>query len=67
MITKQGQGMWQTAVSAVMSIFLRAPPPDADGCITVTTDNFETVVLKNNIDVLIVLYTTTVMHMMIGD
>jgi len=63
MATNEGRGLWRTAISVVMSLFRQVPQPDADGCITVT-DNFETVVVKNNIDVLIVLYTNSVMPLL---
>lgn len=63
MATNEGRRLWRGAISAVMSLFRQVPQQDADGCIIVT-DNFETVVVKNNIDVLIVLYTNSVMPLL---
>jgi len=59
MATNEGRSLWRSAINAVMAVFKQVPQPDGDGFITVT-DNFDTVVVKNNIDVLIVLYTETV-------
>lgn len=59
MATNEWRGLWRTAIDAVMAVFRQVPQPDEYGCINVT-DNFDTVVVKNNIDVLIVFYTETV-------
>src|SRR5437762_13597909 len=59
------RNLWRTAVIRARRLLAfrpQLPPPDEFGCVSVTTDSFQDVIIRTIEDVLVVFYTPDVVH-----